>query len=44
MKLTRFLADAHKKGSTSVPDELDPFGLILARIGLNRYSVRRTPF
>jgi len=39
VKLTRFLADAHKKGGTSVADELDPLGLILSRIGVNRSSV-----
>lgn len=38
MKLTRFLTDAHMKGGTPIPDELDPLPLIITRIGVNRYT------
>lgn len=39
MKLTRFLAQAHLRSGTPIPDELDPLPLILTRVAMNRYTL-----
>ena len=39
MKLSRFLAEVRIRGGTPVPDELDPIGLIIARVGMHPMSV-----
>jgi len=35
MKLARFLAEVRRRTKTTIPDEIDPIGLILARVGMH---------
>jgi hypothetical protein len=38
VKLARFLAEAHRRTRVPIPDDVDPIGVIMARVGMHPYT------